>query len=84
MVEDSYCIWCLVEGEAAIFPVTASPTIPIGELKDLIKEKGKNRALNDVAAKDLRLWRVRMTTASDSTTNCPKGASRSQRPRKNK
>jgi Crinkler effector protein N-terminal domain len=72
MVEDNYRIWCLVEGESTMFPVIASRTIPIADLKKLIKEK-KNRALNDVAAKDLRLWRVRMTIASDGTTNSPSG-----------
>jgi hypothetical protein len=80
MANDSYRIWCLVEGDTTIFPVTASRTLFIGELKDLIKVKN-NRALNGVDADELKLWKVRMIMASDSSTNSPKGASRSQRPR---
>jgi hypothetical protein len=47
------------------------------ELKDLIKEKGINATehARGVLAKDLTLWKVRMTMASDSdsTTNSPAG-----------
>jgi hypothetical protein len=42
-------------------------------LKDLIKEKGKNGVFRGVDAHDLTLWKVRMTMASDSTTNSPTG-----------
>jgi Crinkler effector protein N-terminal domain len=76
MAEGSYRIWCLIEGETAAFPVTASRDVPIGELKELIHEKGNKRALNGINAQDLGLWRVSMTMASDSTTNSPAGGSR--------
>ena len=71
MSDATYRIWCLLEGENTLFPVLALPTISIGELKKLIKEeiaKGIN-----VDAHHLTLWKVRMTMASDSTTNSPAG-----------
>jgi hypothetical protein len=45
----------------------------IMDLKKLIKEEGKHGVLRNVDAKDLILRKVRMTTASDSTTNSPAG-----------
>ena len=83
MADDGYLIWCLVEGDTAIFPVTAPRALTIGELKELIKVE-KNHALKDVDADHLKLWKVRMIMASDSTTNSPAGGCRSQRARKNK
>jgi hypothetical protein len=53
--------WCYVVGDNTAFPVVASSTTFIGKLKDLIKEKGKNGVLNSVDAKDLILWKVRMS-----------------------
>jgi hypothetical protein len=82
MAEDSYRIWCLVEGDTTIFPVTTPLSLPIGELKKLIKEEGINDTT--ILAKDLMLWQVRMIMASYSTTNSPKSASRSRRLRNNK
>jgi hypothetical protein len=73
MSDKTYRIWCLVGGDTTLFPVIALPTISIGELKDLIKEKGKDGVLNSVDAKDLTLWKARMTMASDSTTDSPPG-----------
>ena len=63
MADDSYRFWCLVEGDTAIFSVFASPNMLIDDLKDRIKEKA---LLKDVAAKDLTLWMVRMTIASEA------------------
>jgi hypothetical protein len=71
MSDNTYLTLCLVEGGTAIFPVMTSPTVLICELKEFIKEKGKNRVLNGVDAQDLKLWKVRMTMAGDSTTNSP-------------
>jgi hypothetical protein len=73
MSDGTYRIWCLLEGENTPFPVIALPTISIGELKDLIKEK-KAKGIN-ADAHHLTLWKVRMTMASDSTTtiNPPAG-----------
>ena len=52
--------WCFVEGDATPFSITAMPTISISNLKDKIKEKGKNGVLSNVDAKDLTLWKVRI------------------------
>ena len=51
--------WCFVEGDTTPFPVTASSTIFIDDLKNKIKEKGNNGVFNSVLAKDLTLWKVR-------------------------
>ena len=68
-------LWCLIEGDETklMFPVIALSTISIGELKNCIKEKGINTAEHAVLAKDLTLWKVRMTMAHDGTTNSPAG-----------
>jgi hypothetical protein len=73
MSDKPYRILCLIEGDTTIFAVIALPIISIGELKYTIKEKCKNGVLHSVLAKDLTLWKVRMTLASDSTTNSPAG-----------
>jgi hypothetical protein len=73
MTDETCDILCLIEGDTAIFSVIASPTIPIAELKDLIKEERKNGVLKGILAKDLTVWKVRMTRASNSTTNSPAG-----------
>ena len=59
---------CLIEGDSSPFIVEPKEDISIMKLKDLIHEKGKNGVLGMVDGKDLTLWRVRMTIASDSTT----------------
>jgi hypothetical protein len=64
---------CLIEGETSLFRVKPTGSMDILELKDLIHEKGKNGVLSIVDAKDLVLWKVRMTMARDSTTNSPAG-----------
>ena len=64
---------CLIEGEDKLFKVRPKGDDDIVDLKDLIKEKGINVAEHAVLAKDLTLWKVRMTMASDSTTNSPAG-----------
>ncbi len=66
---------CLIAGESSLFKVRPTGDMDIIELKDLIKEKGINATehARAVLAKDLTLWKVRMTMAcdSDSTTNSP-------------
>ena len=69
MTEPMIEIWCSIVGEGEIFPVTTSPQHTIYDLKEQIKEI-RTHALSNVDAADLTLWKVRMTTASDSTTNC--------------
>jgi Crinkler effector protein N-terminal domain len=64
---------CLITGESSLFKVRPTGRDDIMDLKELIKEEGKNGVLNSVDAKDLVLWKVRMTLASDNTTNSPAG-----------
>jgi len=56
-----YHLWCYVAGDNVPFLVTASSSTFISQLKDLIKEKGINATEHAVLAKDLNLWKVRMT-----------------------
>ena len=62
---------CLIEGDSSLFIVEPTRSIDIIDLKELIKEKGINTTEHAVLAKDLILWKVRLTMASDSTTNPP-------------
>jgi hypothetical protein len=73
MSDETYLIWCLVEGDGTLFPVVDSLRKTVIELKELIKEKCKNGVLKNVDATDLTLWKVRMTMASDSTTDFTAG-----------
>jgi Crinkler effector protein N-terminal domain len=52
---------CLIAGESVSFIVKPTGSMDIIDLKDLIKEKRKNGALSGIVAKDLTLWKVRMT-----------------------
>ena len=61
---------CLIEGESSLFRVKPTGSMVIIELKELIKEEGINGSVN---AMDLTLWKVRMTMASDSTTDSHAG-----------
>ena len=56
-----YHLWCYVVGDNVPFLVTASSSTFIGQLKKLIREERKNSVLSSVDAKDLTLWKVRMT-----------------------
>jgi hypothetical protein len=58
MSDTSYRLWCFVEGDNTVFPVIASSTLFIGELKDKIKEN-KSNLLQRVDASSLTLWKVR-------------------------
>jgi hypothetical protein len=74
MADDVLCaLHCLIEGDSSLFRVRPTGSVDIMDLKDLIKEKRKNGVLSGVDASDLTLWKVRMTMASDSTTNSPAG-----------
>jgi len=66
---------CLIAGESSLrlFKVNPTVSMDIMDLKGLIKEKRKNGVLSGVDAKDLTLWKVRMTMARDDTTNSPAG-----------
>jgi len=60
MSDTPYALWCYVEGDNTYFPVVASPTVTIGDLKEKIKEKNSH----EVVAKDIRLWKVRYIMVS--------------------
>jgi hypothetical protein len=45
MSDETYLIWCLIEGDGTLFHVIDSPSKTVSELKELIKEKGKNGVL---------------------------------------
>jgi hypothetical protein len=46
MSDETYLLWCLVEGEDTLFHVVVdSPSKTVSELKKLIKEKCKNGEL---------------------------------------
>lgn len=57
---------CLIEGESSLFKVRPTGGMDIIDLKDIIKEKGINASKHVILSKDLTLWKVRMTMASDS------------------
>jgi hypothetical protein len=61
---------CLIEGESSLFRVEPTGNTDIIALKDLIKEKGIN---NVILAKDLTLWKVRMSMTSGDATDSPVG-----------
>jgi hypothetical protein len=70
MADDSpRALLCLIEGDSSPFRVKLAGDTDIIDLKDLIKEKRKNGVLSNVNAKDLTVWKVGTTMASDSTTN---------------
>ena|SRR5712672_834925 len=77
MSDETYDLVCHIEGQTDVFMVTASPSTPIFKLKKLIREESIND--HTILAKDLRLRKVRMTMASDSTTNSPAGGYRKRR-----
>jgi hypothetical protein len=70
MADDaSRTLICLIEGEPITFKVKPTGKMDMMDLKKLIKEEGKHGVLSNVDAKDLILWKVRMTLAGDSTTS---------------
>ncbi|KAH9997437.1 hypothetical protein BJV74DRAFT_883436 [Russula compacta] len=69
---ETYELVCLVEGDDTLFDVIASPTTSIHRLKRLIKEECQYGVLRGIDAKDLTIWKARMTM-SDSSTNSSTG-----------
>jgi hypothetical protein len=59
---DTYTIYCVVDGESTsnAFPVEIESTKSIGILKNAIKAK-KSPRLDDVAAAELKLYKVSIT-----------------------
>lgn len=49
---------CLIEGEAAVFPVLVAGNNDISDLKERVHEKGKNGVLATIDAKELTLLKV--------------------------
>jgi hypothetical protein len=60
---------CLIEGISVVFKIMPTGGMNIMDLKNLVKEKGKNSMFSDVDAYDLTLWKVGISMASDSTTD---------------
>ena len=52
---------CLIIGESVLFTVKPTGSLDIIDLKSLIKEDRKEGVLGSVDAKDLILWKVRMS-----------------------
>ncbi|KAG0195588.1 hypothetical protein BGX28_001035, partial [Mortierella sp. GBA30] len=67
MTDNHLTLFCLIDGEAAssVFPVSASTTTTIGDLKDLIKTKIAND-FRDVDADKLTLWRVTISNTDEN------------------
>jgi hypothetical protein len=63
---------CLIEGDTSKFRVKPSGNSDVVDLQDLVWEKGID-AKHAILAKNLTLWKVRMTTASDSTAKFSAG-----------
>ena len=59
MMFEDRTLWCLVHDESIPFKVTVPTSRYVGDLKELVWEKGIN-AKTDVLAKDLTLWKVCM------------------------
>jgi hypothetical protein len=64
---------CLVEGDRSLIKVKPTGSMDIIDLKNLIREEGRNGVFRSVVAKDLTLWKVSMSMASDNTSNSPVG-----------
>jgi hypothetical protein len=50
----------LIAGESSAFRIMPKENKDITDLRELIKDKGKNRVFSDVDVMDLTLWKVRM------------------------
>ncbi|KAF8938203.1 hypothetical protein BGZ58_001381 [Dissophora ornata] len=72
MVEDNLSLFCLVDGDtiSRAFSLTIPSTETVGHLKDLIKTKLAPQ-FEDVAAKDLTLWRVSVPDTDDEDEDFP-------------
>jgi len=60
---------CIVERESVVFDVEPKGNMNVMKLKKLIKE-GINYA---ILARDLVLWKARMSMTGDNATNSPTG-----------
>ncbi|KAF9317536.1 hypothetical protein BG006_003362, partial [Podila minutissima] len=67
MTDNRLNLFCLVEGESTsiAFPVKASSTDTVGDLKNLIVNGDQAPAFKDVASKVLILWRVSIPIDDD-------------------
>ena len=61
--DETRTLWCLIDGDLSPFMVTVPTSHYVGDLKELVWEKGIN-AKTDVLAKDLTLWKVLHTETS--------------------
>jgi hypothetical protein len=54
---DTYRLWCIVEGDDALFSVVASSTQLISGLRDLIQAEKRN-SFEELESSSLGLWKV--------------------------
>ena len=59
-----YRLFCLFENNPTAFPIDIVPSETLGELKKRIKNENPN-SLNNVDAKDLKLWKVDKPSIKD-------------------
>lgn len=60
-------LWCFTKGDSTAFPVSALGKTSIGEVKDLVWEKGRNGVLSGTDAKDLVLWKASAEWLAESS-----------------
>ena len=63
---------CLIQGTSTLFKSKPNGSSDIMDLQEMIKKNNSNY-LQSVDAGTLTLWKVRMTMASDRTTDSPAG-----------
>ncbi|KAF8501599.1 hypothetical protein F5888DRAFT_1248949 [Russula emetica] len=72
MSDTIYCLWCHVEGDSTAFPLSASSSLYIGQLKDVVKEK-RSDVLQRVDASSLTLWKVQVDVDLDEVDDAGAG-----------
>jgi hypothetical protein len=61
MSNDILTIFCVVHGEASLFSIEIESTAPVTKLKRKIKDEIP--AWNNIAAKDLELWKISISNS---------------------
>ena len=70
--DDHRTLICLIQGTSQLFKLKPNGSSDIMDLQEMIKNKNSNY-LQSLDTSALTLWKVRMTMASDSTTDSPAG-----------
>jgi hypothetical protein len=58
MSDDAIELFCLLEGDSAVFPVTIAIDDHVSNLKKKIHQDGIDTTIIPVLAKDLTLWKA--------------------------